>query len=216
VKRNPLLFVLLLLLISITGNFWQWAKIRRQNQTIASSMQGLHGLKADLDKMAVDEKNAAQEEQANYERGQADFLKFKKQIDDRDAALVRLIDLYREELTDRNEVIKKLAQKTKSTTVPASYNNWVQIAHFQGTGQQRTASFQITGQAWRIRWHFIAPQKDIISVFTVMNEGASDDLLVNTSEPGEETSYGKGTGTFDLLIAALNSQWEIVVEQTNE
>ena len=92
---------------------------------------------------------------------------------------------------------------------------WVEVKKWSGTGIKKTEPFEITGKQWRVNWKNKNGEYGGILQIYVYTPGSSlpSELLANTTESTNDTSYVYKKGTYYLNINSANSKWEAQVEQ---
>jgi len=210
-----------LLLVSIAGNIWQFSKNQKLINASVSEEKQLSDIVVEVGHLQTQLQAVANQSKAEAILVQKTKENEARMAEDSNDVISRLKsenDDLRSKLEKANTRSETLSEQPSQS--PAVYpitpktERWVSLAHFNGAGTQRSPSFQVTSDSWRIHWQMHPRDAAVFSFLNVMSEGASDDLLVNTGQAGDEISYGHGAGTFDLKINALNCDWEIEVEQT--
>lgn len=109
-----------------------------------------------------------------------------------------------------------LPSQQENTETPSTPATWQKVKSWNGTGIKKTEAFTITGDQWRVNWKNQGGDfgGGILQIY-VYRTGSDfpEELLANTTEVGNDTSYVYKNGTFYLDINAANTSWEIEIEE---
>lgn len=94
---------------------------------------------------------------------------------------------------------------------------WTQIAHWSGTGDKTTESFDLPAGRARVRWSTVSTKPDVGLNFTVYvyPDDGSESYVESASkdEQGEEITYIRSRpGKHYVKISSLFAEWDVTVE----
>jgi len=124
----------------------------------------------------------------------------------------------KKETTPKQQLNQQQPQAQESPQSPEEEQKaiWQKIKLWSGTGIKKTEPFTITGDQWRINWENKGGDfgGGILQIYVYKpGESFPEELLANTTEISNDSSYVYKKGTFYLDINSANTTWEIELEE---
>lgn len=97
----------------------------------------------------------------------------------------------------------------------SSHPRWTTVRSFSGNGAEKTAPFSVGDSDYRLVYRFSPGQYGgVLGVFLYTVDGESQDVVVNTSKPGQSSTrlYGLTRGTRYYFDVNATDDWVLTVQ----
>lgn len=111
------------------------------------------------------------------------------------------------------------SQQEQIVQEPAKAKEWVEVLTLKGSGEKKSALFELTGAECRIKYNFKTSGMGMFAVYVLakghnlMEQGGFPEVMIDQSEESESSLSHLKPGSYYLNVSSANGRWELTIEE---